>query len=282
MGLKENRPYKLGLALSGGGARGFAHLGALQAMRERKIYPEILSGTSVGALIAVLYADGYSIVDLLRMASNISFTSIAESGIPKGGFFKSSGIKNILAKYLRAKTFEELKIPVRVVASDLEEGKAKVFGEGEIIPAVVASCSVPIVFMPVEIDNHFYVDGGMLQNFPVSPIRDVCDRVIGVNISPVVAQEYNYSIKYVIERAMNCMVGSNTMFERGLCDYLIESPDVSEYSLFDFKHATAIYSKGYDSASKYLDENKEKIFADLNSLPKSPMEKLMGWFKQFK
>jgi len=271
----KNRPlYKLGLTLSGGGARGFAHLGALQALEERSIRPDILSGTSVGSLVSVLYADGHSIEDMLRIASAISFFTIAESGIPRGGFLKSSGISSLLKKHLRAKTFEELKLPVRVVASDIEKGESRVFSEGEIIPAVVASCSVPIVFMPVEIDKHHYVDGGMTNNFPVSAIRKDCERVIGVNISPVIPSEYDDSIRYVIERAMNCMVGSNTVREREQCDYLIESHGVSKYSLFDFKHAAEIYVKGYKSAKSYLDKNIETIQKDLVNIQKPFIDRI--------
>jgi len=246
--------YKLGLALSGGGARGYAHLGALKAMNERGIYPDVISGTSVGSLIGVLYADGYTPDEMLSFAHSLKLRELVESTIPRDGFFKASGIGAILRKYLRAKTFEELKLPMNVVASDIEYGEVKVFNEGKIIPAVVASCSVPIVFTPVEIDGHHYVDGGLLKNFPVSILRGECDKVIGIDISPVISVKYDRSMKYIVERAMNYMVGANTIEEREACDYLIESPEVSKYSLFDFNHVEDIYKEGYETACRYLDE----------------------------
>lgn len=267
-------PYKLGMALSGGGARGFAHLGALKAMEERGIRPDILSGVSVGSLVAVLYADGYTPDKLFEVANTIKFTSIVEGIIPRGGFFKTTGVRNLLEKYLKVRTFEELKMPVHVVASDIEKGQIKVFNKGEIIPAVLASCSVPIVFTPVNIDDHHYVDGGLLMNFPVSVIRKECEKLIGINISPVISMKYEESFRYIIERAMNYMVGANTVAERQLCDYLIESYEISEYSIFDFKHNEEIFKKGYNIASAYLDDNKLKLERDL--LPKKT-NKARNW-----
>lgn len=253
------KPYKLGLALSGGGARGYAHLGALKAMNEYGIYPDVISGTSVGSLIGVLYADGYTPDEMFAFAKSLKLRELVASTIPRDGIFKATGIGAILRKYLRAKTFEELKFPMNVVASDIECGTVKVFNEGKIIPAVIASCSVPIVFTPVEIDGHHYVDGGLLKNFPVSVIREKCEKVIGVDISPVISVKYDRSMKYIVERAMNYMVGANTVEERSACDYLIESEAVSKYSLFDFKHVEEIYEEGYNSAIRYLSAKKERI-----------------------
>lgn len=255
--------YKLGLALSGGGARGYAHLGALKALNERGIYPDVISGTSVGALIGVMYADGYTPDEMLSVAKMLTLRELVKSTIPRDGIFKATGIAVILRKYLRAKTFEELKIPMNVVASDIESGEVRVFNQGRIIRTVVASCSVPIVFTPVKIGGCYYVDGGLLKNFPVSVIREACDKVIGIDISPVVAVQYSRSIKYIIERSMNYMVGANTQEERNACDYLIESGEVSMYSLFDFKQGEKIYEKGYESASQYLDAHRERLKIDL-------------------
>ncbi|NDV82631.1 patatin-like phospholipase family protein [Bacteroides sp. 51] len=259
---RAKKPYKLGLVLSGGGARGYAHLGALKALNERGIYPDIIAGTSVGSLIGVLYADGYTPDEMFSYAKTVKLWELVESTLPRDGIFKATGIGVILRKYLRVRTFEELKLPMNVVASDIECGEVKVFNAGKIIPAVIASCSVPIVFTPVEIDGHHYVDGGLLKNFPVSAIREQCDKVIGIDISPVISVKYDRSMKYIVERAMNYMVGANTIEERAACDYLIESGEVSVYSLFDFKHVEEIYEKGYEAAARYLDANMELLKKD--------------------
>ncbi len=261
--------YKWGLALSGGGARGFAHLGALQAMDERGIQPEIISGTSAGSLVGVFYADGYTPQEIFALFQDIKFRNIITTTLPQDGFFKTTGIYSILEKHLHAKRFEDLKIPLRVVASDIEEGKPCIFSTGDIIPAVIASCSVPIVFTPMEIDGHHYVDGGMFVNFPVSVIRKDCWRVVGIDVSPVITMKYDRSFKYIIERTMNYMVGANTVDEIKRCDYMIGSKDISQYSLFDFKYAQEIYRKGYDMTVKYLDDNNARIEKDMKAKPKS-------------
>ncbi|WP_280746554.1 patatin-like phospholipase family protein [Parabacteroides sp. PF5-9] len=265
--MKTNEKYKLGVALSGGGVRGFAHLGALQAMNERGIFPDLIAGTSVGSLVGALYADGYSPQEIYKMAEALKMREFITTAIPYDGFLRSTGIQSFLKKHLRAKRFEELKTPLRVVASDIEQGTSFVFTTGEIIPAVAASCSVPIVFSPVEISGHYYVDGGLFANFPVSVIRKDCRRVMGVDISPVISMKYDRSFKYIIERTMNYMVGANTVKDRKNCDYLIESAEVSAYSLFDMKSGESIYEKGYTSAVEYLETHKKKIQRELLNPP---------------
>lgn len=254
--------YKLGIALSGGGAKGFAHLGVLQALNERGLYPEVISGTSAGAFAGVFYADGYTPKDILEFFQNKIFREFVEFTIPHGGFFKSEGFHSFLKKHLKAKTFEELKIPLRTVATDIEYGESKVFKTGQIIPAVIASCSVPIIFRPVEVNGHFYVDGGLFKNFPVSTIRKECVKIIGVNVSPLTRAEFKSSIKYIAERSFHYMSVSNTLLDRNLCDYLIESASLSQYSMFDLDHVEEIYQIGYDLAIAYLEENKDSLKKD--------------------
>lgn len=258
--------YSWGIALSGGGARGFAHLGALEALEERGLKPEIISGTSAGSLAGAFYADGYSPREIYNIFQTVKFRNIATTTLPQDGFFKSTGIQVLLEKYLRARKFEDLKIPLRVVASDIEEGEACYFEKGDLIPAVAASCCVPLVFSPVEIDGHHYVDGGMFVNFPVTSIRKECRRVIGIDVSPVIKMKYDKSFKYIIERTMNYMVGANTVDAIKQCDYLIASEEISHYSLFDLKHAKEIYEKGYKMAVSCLDKNQMRLEKDLNKV----------------
>lgn len=258
----EKSKYNLGLALSGGGAKGFAHLGVMQALNEKGLYPEVIAGTSAGAFGGVLYADGYSPEEILSFFKKKVFREFAEFAIPHGGFFKSEGFRTFLKKHLRAKTFEDLKVPLHVLATDIEHGESKVFNSGALIPAVIASCSVPIIFRPVEIDKHYYVDGGLFKNFPVSTIRDECKKIVGVNVSPIMKAEFRSSIKYIAERSFHYMSGSNTLLDRNLCDYLIESASLSQYSMFDLEHVEDIYKAGYDLTIDFFEENRESLKKD--------------------
>lgn len=239
----------MGIALSGGGAKGFAHLGVLQALNERGLYPGIISGTSAGALAGVLYADGHSPREILSFFKKKIFREFAGLGIPYGGFFKSDGLRDFLKKHLKATAFEGLKLPLYVLATDIEHGESKVFSSGPLIPAIIASCSVPVIFRPVKISNHFYVDGGLLKNFPVSAIREKCHKVIGVNVSPLTKAGFRSSIKYIAERAFYYMLVSNSLVDRGLCDYLIEPDALFKYPMFSLDRVEEIYQAGYDPIS---------------------------------
>lgn len=266
--------YKLGVALSGGGAKGFAHLGVLQALNETDLYPEVISGTSAGAFAGVLYADGYTPEEILSFFKKKVFREFAEFTIPHGGFFKSDRFRSFLKKHLRARTFEELRIPLHAVATDIEHGESKVFSSGPLIPAVIASCSVPIIFRPVEINGHYYVDGGLFKNFPVSTIRRECEKIIGVNVSPITKSDFRSSIKYIAERSFHYMSGSNTLLDRNLCDYLIESTSLSKYSMFDLDHVEEIYQAGYDLTMDYFKEKQNMLIKDFPHIAISEREYL--------
>lgn len=254
--------YNLGISLSGGGAKGFAHLGVLQALNEKGLYPDVISGTSAGAFAGVLYADGYTPEEIISFFKKKVFREFAEFTIPHGGFFKSDGFQSFLKKHLRARTFENLKVPLNVVATDIEHGESHTFKSGPLISAVIASCSVPIIFRPVEINKHYYVDGGLFKNFPVSTIRRDCEKIIGVNVSPITKSEFRSSIKYIAERSFHYMSGSNTLLDRNLCDYLIESSSLSQYSMFDLEHVQDIYQAGYNLTLDFFEDKKESLKKD--------------------
>ncbi|WP_200814380.1 patatin-like phospholipase family protein [Parabacteroides sp. Marseille-P3160] len=259
------KPYKIGLALSGGGAKGFGHLGILQALNERGIFPDVIAGTSAGAFAGVLYADGNDPENILTFFKKKTFSEFAKLTIPQGGFLNTLPFRAFLEKHLKARTYEDLKIPLYVAATDIERGKSKIFHSGELIPSIVASCSVPIIFSPVEIDKHYYVDGGLFRNLPVTPIRKLCEKVIAVNVSPIAYSEFKPAIKYVAERTIHYMSASNTLYDRDLCDYLLESNELSDYTLFDLEHSKEIFQKGYEVAINYMEHEKDHFKKDFPS-----------------
>lgn len=165
--------YSLGLALSGGSAKGFLHIGVLHYLEQIAHTPEIISGTSAGALIAVLYADGFSPLEIAELLTKKGFLGMTNFQIPQGGLFSTHNFHNMLRKNIRHKHLEDLEIPIRVLATDLDKGCSKVFSEGPTVDIVVASCSIPVLFNPVVIDDTYYVDGGLFKNFPVSTIRRI-------------------------------------------------------------------------------------------------------------
>ena len=201
----NHKTCKLGLALSGGGAKGFAHIGVFRLLEECGLKPDIIVGTSVGSLMGALFADGYTSDEIKELFTGREFSEFAQLQIPKSGLFDSKRFRYFLRRHLRAKTFEELKTPLVVVATDLDNGESHEFRSGPIVEAVTASCSIPIIFSPVVINGVHYVDGGLFHNFPVSIIREECERIIGVNVSPLVPQKYKQTIFHIAERSYHYM-----------------------------------------------------------------------------
>lgn len=257
------KTYKLGLALSGGGAKGFAHLGVLKFLEEKGILPDIISGTSAGSLAGVLYADGYTPDEIVSLFEKKSFKQFAEFTIPHSGLFKTDKLKQFLKKHLKAKRFEDLKLPLRVIATNIENGQSTMFNTGELIPSIIASCAYPIIFTPVQINDSFYVDGGLFKNFPVSTIKKECEIVLGVNVTPLNTQEYKDSLLYVAERTFHYVSIANANPDRKLCDILIEPEGVTKFTMFTLEHTHEIYEIGYNSAKKSFEsEAKNLIYWD--------------------
>lgn len=265
---------KLGLALSGGGAKGFAHIGVFKMLEECALLPDIIAGTSVGALMGALYADGYRADEIKELFTGREFSEFAQLQLPKSGLFDSKRFRYFLKRHLRAKNIEDLQIPMVIMATDLDNGVSHEFRSGSIVDAVTASCSIPIIFSPVIINGIHYVDGGLFHNFPVSIIREECLRVIGVNVSPLVPQKYKQTIFHIAERSYHYMFRANTLEDREMCDVLIEAEEFGLYKTFDLENVGQIARIGYMAAVKafeiVLQENKyETLVKAINARKKA-------------
>jgi NTE family protein len=248
--------YFLGYALSGGGAKGFAHLGALKVLEKCKLKPDIIAGTSAGALAGVFYADGFHPDEIAELFRKREFREFVELTIPKTGFLKNTGLHTFLKKNLRASRFEELQIPFCAVATDWSRATTVIFSNGnDLVDAVVASCSVPIVFSPQVMNGIQYVDGGLLKYFPVSVIRKKCKYVIGVNVSMMMPPSSKENIKTMMERTFNLMSNSNTLFDKSYCDILIETKGIEKFSMFDLQNLQTIIEAGYHHAAVKMSED---------------------------
>lgn len=243
--------YKFGLALSGGGMRGVAHIGVLKALSEIGLKPDIVSGVSAGAIVGAMYADGRSIEEMVGFFENSSFTKGVKLNMPKnGGFASVRGYKKYLDNMLRSETFEELSTPLVVNATDLLAGSIAYFSSGNLVDAVVASASVPVLFNPAKIDSRFYVDGGFLCNLPAEVLRSQCDFVMGVHVNPIWPMPKNSTMGLitVMERVFHLAVNGNTYKEKSFCDLVIDMKPEKEIGMFESSKADYLMKIGYDTA----------------------------------
>jgi len=261
--MTTEKPYKIGIALSGGGIKGLCHAGVLKALEEFGIKPDILSGVSAGAVVAALYADGYSPDEIATLFEDISFRKMTQIQLPNGGIFSIKAFERFMGRTLRAKRFEELKVPTYIVATDFDNGRSVEFSQGVIIHPLVASCSVPVLFVPKKIKGVHYVDGGVLKNFPVSTIRQQCEYLIGINASPMVADAYKLSLMNVAQRTYHFMFKANILHDKELCDLLIEPVDMANYEMFDVEKGREIFELGYQSAKEMLTGNSKDLLIHL-------------------
>ena len=249
------KKYQLGVAFSGGGAKAAAHCGAIQALEEYGLRPNIVAGTSAGSLVAVLYASGYRPEQMIDLFSGLKFfKDIVTPRMPKGGFFDSKPLVEYIRQHVPFQKLEDLPIPTFVVASDIEHGCTKVFSRGELAPRVVASCSIPVIFRPMAINGVHYVDGGAFQNLPGPALRDKCEKVIALNLNLLNEGEYKENIVSVAYRSFSMMFMSNTIADARSADLAIDL-DTTGCTPFDMSKLEELFFRGYNSAVRALEEN---------------------------
>ncbi|MBD5332597.1 MAG: patatin-like phospholipase family protein [Bacteroides sp.] len=249
----SRKPYRIGLVLSGGGARGFAHAGALQALEEMGIRPDAIAGVSAGSVVSVLYAAGMRPAEILKVFSDAKFTDFAEIGVPRDGFFSMDGFKKFLRHHLgKYKDISELPLPTQVCATDLLANKAVSFSSGDIGECVSASCSIPIVFKPVKIGGVTYVDGGVVANLPAWCLREKCKYLIGINCSPLPKRNQPKTLLDVAQLTYDILVKANTIAQMELCDLAVNIDDIATYKVFNLKEINRVFRSGYDSTMQQL------------------------------
>lgn len=250
----KDQKYEYGLVLSGGGTRGVAHLGVIKAMEESGIKPDIISGVSAGSIVGALYADGNNPEEILEAFASHKVFSFLEFTIPKIGFIKMTGFEKTLKKLLKARNFEDLKIPLKVLTVNMNTGKYTCFDSGPLAVAVKASSSIPIIFPPVEIDGELYTDGGLINNFPLEVLEGKCKRIIGVSVNPLSKKWKLDTLKIIAERTFQLNIRSHTLDRKDRCDLFIEPEGLDDYSLADLSGAEEMFNMGYKTAKKLIKE----------------------------
>lgn len=248
----SRKPYKVGLVLSGGGARGFAHAGALKALEEMGVKPDIMAGVSAGSVVTAMYCSGMKPDEILKAFSDAKFSDFAKIGVPREGFFSMDGFKRFLRKTIPYKDLSELPLPAIVCATDLDNYSKAAFSKGDIAECVSASCSIPIIFKPVVINGNTYVDGGVTANLPAWVLRDNCKYLIGINCSPLPRRGKPKSILDIAQRTYDLLVKTNSIEQMEMCDLAVSINDIAKYKVFNLKEINRVFRSGYDSTMSAL------------------------------
>src|SRR5580692_8424473 len=261
----------IGLALGGGFARGMAHIGVLKVLEQEGIPVRIVAGTSVGALIGACYCSGLSIEELEKVARSVRFTTFARWTVSRYGFASNDRMMQFLNRTLKVKTFEELRIPLGITATDFNTGEGVVFHSGSMVDPVRASCAYPGMFLPVEIRGRWLIDGMLSHPVPTSPLHEMgADRVLAVHLRGQWTKDGAPRHLFdVIGQSFAIAQDQMSHLWRGAADVIVE-PDVAGFAYDDFKRAGELITAGEIATKKVLPEIRKWLEAPEPSTAPKP------------
>lgn len=236
---------KIGISLSGGGARGIAHLGILQALGEIGVKIDKIVGVSSGSIVGAFFASGYTPKEILDFIKKSKFLWSMRPTFWKPGLLDMKGLEKLFLKYLPDDNFEKLNIPLIISTTNLNTGEETQFSEGNLIQPILASCAMPFIFSPIEYQNKTFIDGGISNNMPTKPLED-CDIIIGSYSNPYNPEDSLKSSKSVLERSILLLVKKSVQAELDNCDILLSPLALSKFSALQFKKADEFYKIGYE------------------------------------
>ena len=245
-----------GIVLSGGGVRGMAHIGVLKALRQHGIEPRYISGTSVGALVGALYADGASESDMLGFFKETPLFRYDFLSILKPGLLDTDRYHKVFESYWPHNRFEALARPLYVTATNLQRGEERTFSRGELIRPLLASAALPPIFSPVLIAGELYSDGGIMNNFPLEPLESRASLLVGSNVSVVTTldkKEINSSLQ-LAARTTGLMIYAINREKIGRCHLLFEPPGLDHIGVLDKKGIEKAFQIGHEYASRVVEK----------------------------
>ena len=254
MRLSDIRTKKIGLVLSGGGVKGIAHIGLLAALEEYEIDCQIVSGSSVGGLVGALYANGSSIEQMLAFFRETPLMKYNFFTFVKPGLMDTEKYHQLFKKHFADDSFEALKKKLFVTTTNLQNGSEKLFSSGELVRILLATAALPPVFSPVEIGGQLYADGGIMNNFPVEPLLEECEFIIGSSVSAIKSvpkKAINSSLK-LTNRVTSLMIYAANRGKLKHCDLVFEPPQLETFGFLDKAGIEKAYKVGYRHAIKIL------------------------------
>ncbi|HPJ77778.1 MAG TPA: patatin-like phospholipase family protein [Prolixibacteraceae bacterium] len=255
------KKHSIGLVLSGGGARGFAHLGIAQALWEKGIVPDIISGVSAGAIAGAFLASGQTPRDTFEILKKGGLFKFTKLQIPHNGLMRLDGLLKMIRTKIPFERIEDLPIPFYVGTANLTNGEMEYRHSGPLGKTVLASSSIPVLFSPVELDGCSYADGGLLNNIPVEPLVGKCRKIIVSNISPLQKPVQISSLTQVIMRTFLMSIHARVHTARDHADLYIEPPELTSFEILSVSHADEMYDIGYQTVMNL----EESLFTPLKT-----------------
>ncbi len=252
--MADNKKCKLGLALSGGGARGIAHIGGLKALEEAGIEIDMVAGASAGSIVGTLWAAGLSPEEMLEIVQRTKIIQLLHPAFSRNGLLKLSYLQEMLSKQVPYKRLEELPRPLLVVATNLEIGKPVFFRQGLLTEVVPASCAVPLMIKPVEVEGKLYVDGGLMKNLPVIPLKEYCERVMAFDVLPrgrATAKTLQSPVKLML-RVIQLGLAASTKEDVAAADVYIPFHTLGQISPLRVDKAEKLFELGYEAVRRGL------------------------------
>ena len=243
---------KVGIVLSGGGIRGIAHLGVLKAFINAGITFSHISGTSAGSIAGAFYAAGIDPEEGLNIFIKSKLLRFIRPAVGSLGLINLEYTSHLLKEYFPEDQIEKLKIPLTIAATNFSEGKLVYFNKGPLIKAIQASCCIPGIFKPIMINDQMYVDGGVLNNFPIEPLLTNCDFIIGSSCNHLNAVDKITNFKALVVRSVMMSINKDMEQKAAFCNILIEPKGMGEFSTFDAKKAETIYWLAYEETLKTI------------------------------
>lgn len=256
---KKREKQKVGLALSGGSALGICHIGAIKALKENGIPVDCVSGTSAGAVVAAAFAFGVSLEKMIEISRRLSWSNVSRFGYSKLGLNSNEPVGDIVEEMIGKVKIEDAPIPLAIVATDIDTGKKVVFRKGSVAEAVRASTCIPGFFVPVQIGSKKMVDGGLVENLPVSPLKEMdADVLVGINLGHFRTYRKTENVLDVITNSYGILLKQQNQ-EFDCEEGVFIEPHLEKFTPSDFEKADALMKTGYDATSQAISQIKEKL-----------------------
>lgn len=256
-----NSRQQLGIALSGGGMRGIAHIGLLKVFEEHQIEAQVVAGTSAGALVGAMYASGLQADEMLSFFRENELLDISRFTFMKPGLFDLDRYFPDFRKLFDEDDFSSLRKQLLVVASDILAGEMVVFTKGSIVRAILASAAFPGVFSPIDTGDRVLVDGGLFNNLPADLIRDKCRIVVGMDVNPIlrVNKKDVHSTVSLLKRVSELMIRKQSLVARNFCDVYISPPELGQLDTFNQKQLDQAFEIGYKAGLEQIEFIKQLL-----------------------